>query len=130
MSALVQVLTDLVLENKNKVVLNFRQVKHVSLNAISMLVERNLRFRALGGELKLVGLIPYVGNLFKLVGAFSQFDVVGDEEHGALGAQVEWALDVRVAQEPDEELVGDLNVCVAQQADGPPPGPAQSYGRR
>lgn len=80
MSALVQVLTDLVLENKNKVVLNFRQVKHVSLNAISMLVERNLRFRALGGELKLVGLIPYVGNLFKLVGAFSQFDVVSDED--------------------------------------------------
>ena len=80
MNALVQVLTDLVLDNKNKVVLNFRQVKHVSLNAISMLVERNLRFRALGGELKLVGLIPYVGNLFKLVGAFSQFDVVSDED--------------------------------------------------
>jgi anti-sigma B factor antagonist len=80
MDALLQVLTDLVLENKNKVVLNFRQVKHVSLNAISKLVERNQRFRALGGELKLVGLIPYVGNLFKLVGAYSHFDVVNDED--------------------------------------------------
>lgn len=80
MDSLLQVLTDLVLENKNKVVLNFRQVKHVSLNAISKLVERNQRFRALGGELKLVGLIPYVGNLFKLVGAYSHFDVAADED--------------------------------------------------
>ena len=80
MDALLQVMTDLVLENKNKVVLNFRQVKHVSLNAISKLAERNLRFKALGGEIKLVGLIPYVANLFKLVGAFSRFDVVADED--------------------------------------------------
>jgi anti-sigma B factor antagonist len=80
MDSLIQVLTDLVLENKNKVVLNFRQVKHVSLNAISKLVERNLRFRSLGGELKLVGLIPYVANLFKLVGAYSSFDVAADED--------------------------------------------------
>ena len=80
MDSLIQVLTDLVLENKNKVVLNFRQVKHVSLNAISKLVERNLRFRSLGGELKLVGLIPYVANLFKMVGAYSHFDVAADED--------------------------------------------------
>ncbi|HUO56698.1 MAG TPA: STAS domain-containing protein [bacterium] len=80
MDALLQVTTDLILENKNKVVLNFRQVKHVSLNAISKLAERNLRFKALGGEIKLVGLIPYVANLFKLVGAFSRFDVVADED--------------------------------------------------
>ena len=80
MDALLQVMTDLVLENKNKVILNFRQVKHVSLNAISKLAERNLRFKALGGEIKLVGLIPYVANLFKLVGAFSRFDVVADED--------------------------------------------------
>ena len=37
MDALLSSMTDLVLENKNKVVLNFRQVKHVSLNAISKL---------------------------------------------------------------------------------------------
>ena len=80
MDALLQVTTDLILENKSKVVLNFRQVKHVSLNAISKLAERNLRFKALGGEIKLVGLIPYVANLFKLVGAFSRFDVVADED--------------------------------------------------
>ena len=80
MEALLSHLTDLVLGNKNKVVLNFRQVKHISLDAISKLAERNLRFRGLGGEIKLVGLIPYVANLFKLVGAYSNFDVVVDEE--------------------------------------------------
>src|SRR5579872_6088030 len=80
MDSLIQVLTGLVLENKNRVVLNFRQVKHVSLNAISTLVARNQRFRSLGGELKLVGMIPYVANLFKLVGAYSHFDVAADEE--------------------------------------------------
>ncbi len=80
MDSLIRVLTDLVLENKNKVVLNFRQVKHVSLNAISNLVVRNQRFRSLGGELKLAGMIPYVANLFKLVGAYSHFDVVADED--------------------------------------------------
>ena len=80
MDALARVLTDLVLENRNKVVLNFRQVTHVSLNAISKLAERNQRYRALGGEIKLVGLIPYVANLFKLVGAFSRFDVLADED--------------------------------------------------
>jgi anti-sigma B factor antagonist len=80
MEALLRLLTDLILENKSKVILNFRQVKHVSLDAISKLAERNQRFKALGGEIKLVGLIPYVANLFKLVGAFSRFDVVADEE--------------------------------------------------
>ena len=80
MDALLRSVTDLVLENKNKVILNFRQVKHVSLNAISKLAERNQRFKALGGEIKLVGLIPYVANLFKLVGAYSSFDVAFDED--------------------------------------------------
>jgi len=80
MDVLLRSMTDLVLGNQNKVVLNFRQVKHVSLNAISKLAERNQRFKALGGEIKLVGLIPYVANLFKLVGAYSNFDVAFDED--------------------------------------------------
>ena len=80
MDVLLRQMTDLVLENRNKIVLNLRQVKHVSLNAISKLAEKNQRFKALGGEIKLAGLIPYVANLFKLVGAYSSFDVVLDEE--------------------------------------------------
>ena len=80
MDSLLTAMTDLILQNQNKVVLNFRQVTHVSLNAISRLAERNLRFRALGGDIKLVELIPYVSNLFKLTGAFSRFDILSNEE--------------------------------------------------
>lgn len=80
MDELLQAITELVLVNKTRIVLNLRQVRHISLNAISKLVERNLRFRGLGADIKLVGLAPYVANLFKLVGAFSQFEVLADEE--------------------------------------------------
>jgi anti-sigma B factor antagonist len=83
MEDLVRVLNTLVLENKCRVVLNFRRVKHVSLNAIALLADRNRRFRELGGEIKLASLIPYVANLFKLVGAFNVFDVVSDEDEAA-----------------------------------------------
>ena len=80
MDELLEAMTQLVLQSQTRVVLNFRQVKHISLKAVSKLVQRNLRFRGLGADTKLVGLSPYVANLFKLVGAFSQFDVASDEE--------------------------------------------------
>ena len=78
--SMLRVLTDLVLSNKVKVVLNFRKVTHMSLNGIAKLVEKSLRFRALDGEIKIASMAPYVTNLFKLVGAFSHFDVVSSEE--------------------------------------------------
>ena len=78
--SILSLLTDMVMKNQNKIVLNFKNVSHVSLEGISLLSEKNMRFRSLGGEIKLVGLIPYVVNLFKLVGAFSYFDVVSSEE--------------------------------------------------
>jgi anti-sigma B factor antagonist len=77
---LLRVLTDLLYENQKQVILNMRQVTHVSLGGISRLAERNHKLKSLNGEIKLTGLIPYVANLFKLVGAYSQFDVVSDEE--------------------------------------------------
>jgi len=80
MEALAGELTELVLANRNKVILNLRKVTHVSLGAIPKLAERNQRFRALGGEIKLVGPIPYVANLFKLVGAYTHFDIAPDED--------------------------------------------------
>jgi len=80
MDSMLQTLTTMVLQNQNKVVLNFKQVTHISLNAISKLAERSQRFKAIGGDIKLVGLIPYVANLFKLVGAFSRFEVLHSEE--------------------------------------------------
>jgi anti-sigma B factor antagonist len=73
-------MNDMVLQSRSEVVLNFSHVNHISLNVISVLAERKQRFQALGGDIKLVGLIPYVANLFKLVGAYSFFDVLSSEE--------------------------------------------------
>jgi len=78
--SLLRVLTDLLLENRKQVVVNLKRVTHVSLGAIPKLAEKNRRFRSLGGEIKLVGVAPYVANLFNLVGALSYFDVTSDEE--------------------------------------------------
>ena len=84
MDALLSVMNDMVLQNRSEVVLNFGHVNHISLNAISVLAGRKQRFQALGGDIKIVGLIPYVANLFKLVGAFSYFDVLSSEEEAVL----------------------------------------------
>ncbi len=80
MDALLGVMNDMVLTNRSEVVLNFSHVSHISLNVISVLAERKQRFQALGGDIKLVGLAPYVANLFKLVGAYSFFDVLASED--------------------------------------------------
>jgi anti-anti-sigma factor len=81
--SLLRVLTDLLLENRKQVVLNLKQVTHVSLGGISKLAEKNRRFQSLDGEIKLVGVAPYVANLFNLVGALGHFDVTSDEEEAA-----------------------------------------------
>jgi len=80
MDALLSVMNDMVLQNRSEVVLNFSHVNHISLNVISVLAERKQRFQALGGDIKLLGLSPYVANLFKLVGAYSYFDILSSEE--------------------------------------------------
>jgi len=78
--SLLRVLGDLLLENRKQVVLNLKRVTHFSLGGIPKLAEKNRRFQSLDGEIKLVGVAPYVANLFKLVGALSYFDVTSDEE--------------------------------------------------
>jgi anti-anti-sigma factor len=80
MESLARALTSLLAENRRRIVLNFRNVRHVSLGGIARLAERNLRFKALGGEVKLSGVTPYVVNLFNLVGAYSSFDISASEE--------------------------------------------------
>ena len=80
MDAVLRMMNDVVLKNRCEMVLNFAHVNHVALDAISTLAQRKERFRALGGDIKLVGLAPYVANLFKLVGAFSYFEILSNEE--------------------------------------------------
>ena len=80
MGDLLGVMNEMVLQSKIQVVLNFSHVNHISLNAISALAGRKQRFQDLGGDIKIVGLIPYVANLFKLVGAFSYFEILSNED--------------------------------------------------
>ena len=80
MGDLLGVMNEMVLQSKIQVVLNFSHVNHISLNAISALAGRKQRFQDLGGDIKIVGLIPYVANLFKLVGAFSYFEILSSED--------------------------------------------------
>ena len=80
MDALLGVLDEMVIQKRSELVLNFSHVNHISLNAISALAKRKQRFHALNGDIKIVGLVPYVANLFKLVGAFSYFDVLSSED--------------------------------------------------
>lgn len=78
--ALLKQFNHLLLENQNKVILDLKKVNHISLGGIAHLADRSLRFQNFGGEIKLIGLSPYVANLFKLVGAYSYFDILSDEE--------------------------------------------------
>jgi len=80
MDALLGSINEMVLQHKNQVILNFSHVNHISLNAISALAKRKQSFQAFNGDIKIVGLIPYVANLFKLVGAFSFFDILSSED--------------------------------------------------
>ena len=80
MGSLLGAINEMVLQQKNQVVLNFSHVNHISLNAISKLAERKQRLEAYGGDIKIVGLSPYVANLFKLVGAFSYFEILSNED--------------------------------------------------
>lgn len=78
--SLSRALSRLLAEGRRHVVLNLRGVSHVSLGGIAKLAERNLRFKSMGGEVKLAAVSPYVMNLFNLVGANTSFDIVADEE--------------------------------------------------
>jgi len=80
MNDLLMVLTGCLVEGRHKVVLNFRDVTHISIDGVSRLAERQQIYEALRGEIKLVGIVPYIANLFKLVGAYSHFDVASNEE--------------------------------------------------
>jgi anti-sigma B factor antagonist len=80
MGDLLGVMNEMVLQSKIQIVLNFSHVNHISLKAISALAGRKQRFQDLGGDIKIVGLIPYVANLFKLVGAFSFFEILSSED--------------------------------------------------
>lgn len=65
------------------VVLNLENVSHVHLAGLPVLSERAQRLREYGGDLKLVGLSPYLRHIFDLAGATPQFDLCKNEEEAS-----------------------------------------------
>jgi anti-sigma B factor antagonist len=62
------------------VVINLENVSHVHLAGLPVLSERAQRLREYGGDLKLVGLSPYLRHIFDLAGVSPQFDFCKNEE--------------------------------------------------
>ncbi|HTB33905.1 MAG TPA: STAS domain-containing protein [bacterium] len=65
------------------VVINLENVSHVHLAGLPVLGERAQRLREYGGDLKLVGLSPYLRHIFDLAGATPQFDLCKNEEEAS-----------------------------------------------
>ena len=61
-------LDKLIEKDHKKIILYFRNTEHIDFIGLGMLVERLRRMRALNGDLKLVGLNPYVLKLLKMTG--------------------------------------------------------------
>jgi anti-sigma B factor antagonist len=65
------------------VVINLENVSHVHLAGLPVLSERAQRLREYGGDLKLVGLSPYLRHIFDLAGSTPQFDLCKNEEEAS-----------------------------------------------
>jgi len=61
-------------EGKGHVVLNLQNVRFMSYMGVGILVERLRQFRAMHGDMKLVGLNLYLDRLFRMVGVTALFD--------------------------------------------------------
>jgi anti-sigma B factor antagonist len=62
------------------VILNLENVTHMQAAGLPVLQRRAKALRDCGGDLKLVGLSPYLKHLVDLAGYYSQFDVCDSEE--------------------------------------------------
>ncbi len=60
--------------DKTKVVLNLKAVDHINYLSIGVLLERLRILRSLNGDLKLVGMSPYLRTIFKVVGMDQFFE--------------------------------------------------------
>lgn len=62
-------ITKLIDKDRTKVILSLKRAKHIDFVGLGILVERLRKVRALNGDLKLVGLNPYVLRVLKSIGA-------------------------------------------------------------
>ena len=69
MGELCALIASLIDENRTRVMLDFSQVEHLHFHGIALLAERSRQLRSLGGELRIVGVSPYVRDIFRAVDA-------------------------------------------------------------
>ncbi|MFH2013078.1 MAG: STAS domain-containing protein [Pseudomonadota bacterium] len=81
MEEIKNVISSLMDKDKHKVVLGLKNTKHINYSAINVLVERLQKLRQYHGDLKLVGVNDYLNNIFRVAGAYNQFDSYASVEN-------------------------------------------------
>lgn len=71
-------LDKLIKKDHTKIILHFKNVKQIDFIGLGILIERLRRIRALDGDLKLVGLNPYILKLFRKTGVNKLIDTYDD----------------------------------------------------
>ena len=71
-------LDGLIRKNHTKIILHFKNARHIDFIGLGILVERLRRMRALDGDLKIVGLNEYILKLFKKTGVNKLIDTYSD----------------------------------------------------
>jgi anti-sigma B factor antagonist len=71
-------------QERLNLVLNLAEVRFISYLGVGVLVERLRKVRALGGDIKIVGMNLYAERLFRMVGVGSLFETF-DSEAQAIG---------------------------------------------
>jgi stage II sporulation protein AA (anti-sigma F factor antagonist) len=74
-------------EGQFNVVLNLSKVGFVSYMCLGVIVERLRRFRAVKGDIKLVGVNTYMERLFRMVGVTTLFETYEEESEAVSGYQ-------------------------------------------
>jgi anti-anti-sigma factor len=69
MRELCALIGSLIDENRTRVVLDFSRVEHLHYQGIALLTERAKQLRSLGGDLRIVGVSPYVRDIFRALDA-------------------------------------------------------------
>lgn len=84
LSRLEQTLRELMRQNRFRIVMNLRHVRHLDYSGLPPLFHRAERLRACNGDLRLVGLSPYLKSLFSFSGLGEAFRVYNSEREARL----------------------------------------------
>jgi len=74
-----ELIQKLMRENRFNFIMNFRRVRHLDYKGLWSLVDRRERLKAYNGDLKLVGLSPYLHDIFRFCGVEGAFPVYRSE---------------------------------------------------